>query len=126
MIPSYSLEFTHRATKKVRFQVRLGSETGTVVDISGWGTIAFMAKRRPTDADTDAIYEKVLFAGVEVIDAEEGMIEVTIDPADGDLLEQGLRHNLFGEIMGIDADLNVYQLNTLAVSAYPRVRRANF
>ena len=85
-----------------------------------------MVKRRFTDADEDSIYHKVLFDGVEVIDAPAGVGEVTLGVTDGDLLEEGERHNLVGDITGTDGDFETHQLLTLAITTYPRVKRANF
>ena len=121
--PHASLEFTHRATKRFRFVV---TRNAVVEDISGWSNFSFMVKRRFTDADEDSIYHKVLFDGVEVIDAPAGVGEVTLGVTDGDLLEEGERHNLVGDITGTDGDFETHQLLTLAITTYPRVKRANF
>jgi hypothetical protein len=123
MIPRYSLELTHKAQNQFRFNV---TRAGIAEDLSTWSNLWFAAKRRATDPDDRVIFEKVLFAGVEIIDAPTGLVEVTLEPTDGDDLTEGSRYNLHGDVGGTDGDLKVWQLFTLAITLYPRIRRSSF
>lgn len=122
--PRASVELVKGTTNVFRVGVTLG-EDGAAIDLTGWSNFWCAAKRRHTDADADVIFLKVYFDGVEVIDAEEGIIEVTILPADLAALNEGTRENFAGSVGGLDADLNAHELLTLAITAYPRVRRSN-
>lgn len=98
---------------------------GSVVDLSAYSNFWFQAKRRHTDLDTEALFTKVYFDGIEVIDAAEGVIEVTVLPADTAALDQGIQENLVAAVGGQDGDLNPFEFLTLLLIAYPRVRRSN-
>lgn len=125
MIPHATIEMAQGATKAFRIQATLG-EGGSAVDLSDWGSLSFMAKRRYTDADDDALIHKVLFDGVEIIDAVDGTVEITIAAADTDALAEGIRHTLIADVTGVDGDLNPHQLMTITLLLYPRVKRADF
>lgn len=123
MIPRYPLEIVHKATNRFRFQV---TRAGVVEDLSTWSNLWCGVKRTNSMDDTALIYEYVLFAGVEVTDAVNGMVEVTFAASDGSVLTEGIRHNLVGDVGGTDGDFNTWQLFTLAITAYPRTRRSSF
>jgi hypothetical protein len=123
--PHYTMEMACGAAKTFRVAAKLGSVTGAAIDLTDWGSLSFMAKRRYTDDDDDAIIHKVLFDGVEVIDAEEGLMEIGILAEDTDDLTEGIRYTLIADVTGVDADLKPHQLLTITLLLYPRVKRAN-
>lgn len=125
MIPRSPLAVTKGTTNVFRVEVTLGVG-GAVVDLSAYSNFWFSAKRRSTDPDEDAIFVKVWFDGVEVIDAEAGIIEVTVLPADLAALDEGTRENFTAAVGGQDGDLNAHEFLTFLMTAYPRVRRSNF
>lgn len=125
MPPHDFLAITKGATNVFRVPVTAGVG-GSVVDLSAYSNFWFQAKRRHTDSDEDGIFTKVFFDGIEVIDAEEGVIEVTVLPADTAALDEGIRENLVASVGGQDGDGNPFEFLTLLLIAYPRVRRSNF
>lgn len=122
-IPRYALSFTKGRHKRFRFQV---TRAGVVEDLTNWPNLWFGMKYRYADADADLVFEYVLFAGVEVIDAEDGIAEVLMDPADAPDLDLTTRESFEGDVGGIDGDLERHQLMTLAITGYPVVRQSFF
>ena len=97
---------------------------GLAEDVSTWSNFWFGAKRNSADPDADLIFEKVYFAGVEVITPAEGLIEVTIDTADWSELPASGRDNLLGMVGGTDGDFKNWEVLALTITTFPPVRRS--
>jgi hypothetical protein len=124
MPPHDFLAITKGTTNVFRVPITFGVG-GSVVDLSAYSNFWFQAKRRHTDSDELAVFTKVYFDGIEVIDAPNGVIEVTVLPEDTAALDEGIRENLVAAVGGQDGDLNKFEFLTLLLIAYPRVRRSN-
>lgn len=124
--PRYSLELIKGTTHRFRFEVRMNDASGALQDLTGWSFWAFTVKRRTTDDDLDAIFNLGQFAGIEIIDAEAGLVEVTIGPEEESVLAEGRRHNLYGEVRADNADFDRFVLMTFQISVYPRIRQSAF
>ena len=51
----------------------------------------FTAKRRPTDADEDALIEKAIGSGLTVVDAAAGTLTLALEPGDTEDLGGGVQ-----------------------------------
>ena len=82
-------------------------------------TIYFMAKRRKTHADADAVLSYSLGAGITVEDEPTGEIITQIEPADTRALDN-VPHKLFYEIEIEKAD-NIYHVEDGVLTILPEV-----
>ena len=81
--------------------------TGTVVDLTG-AALKWMAKRRPNDADADALITATIGVGVTVTSAVGGVAEVAIAAADTDGITPGA---YWWELQSVDATSKVHTLS---------------
>jgi hypothetical protein len=63
------------------FDVTLTDSDGDALNLAGL-TLTFTAKRRPTDTDADAVFQKTNGAGIAVTSESGGLATVTVDAAD--------------------------------------------
>ncbi len=81
-------------------------DTGAVVNLTG-ATLKWMAKRRRTDADVDALITKAIGTGVTVTNAVGGVAEVAIAAADTNAITPGA---YYWELQSVDAASKTHTL----------------
>lgn len=73
------------------YDLALTDPTGDPLPLGG-ASVWFTAKRRPTDADEDAIIDKAIGSGITVIgDPAEGNLRLELEPADTEDLAAGIQ-----------------------------------
>jgi hypothetical protein len=84
---------------KQAFEIAIVDADDVAVDLTGI-TITFTAKRRPTDADVDALIAKSTASGIAVdADPSLGTATITLDPEDTeDLTERQIGRSLYWDV----------------------------
>lgn len=67
------------------FSMNIVNYVGDALDITG-AEIWFTAKYGPNDADEDAVFQKTIGNGIDIVDAPLGEINIVLDPEDTDSL----------------------------------------
>lgn len=93
-------------------------------DITSWSAFRMVVKDKPTDADAAALITKTLSSGIVKSDAINGVIRVTILPADTATLPY-IERDYPADIQGIDPSGNTYTGIQFLLRVHPQVGRTS-
>jgi len=109
--------------RQFQFQVT-DRQSNAVVDVTAWTSFRFMVKVNPGDADIAAVISKTLGAGITKLVPTQGLLQVTLAPADtSGLLD--VRQSFFAEIQGVDANALAWSLWQGGLDLLPTAVQAN-
>jgi len=80
---------------------------GEPMDASGIEEVFFTVKHKRSNDDEDALIAKTLTDGIEVVESEEGRLQINLDPADT-LQFDSAQRGLVWDIQIVLADGSVY------------------
>lgn len=105
------------------FDIDIADQDGAAVDLSTFEGLWFTAKRRISDSDEDAVFQKALGQGLELDTEIDGRASVTVDAADTtDLPDHNTR--LVWDVQVKDGEGSVVTVAAGTLTVTPDVTRA--
>lgn len=106
-----------------KFRVTVKDINGTAVNISSWTAFRCTAKDSLADTDAEAVFAKTLASGITKADAANGIIEITVAAADTALVAEGMNHELYIDVTGVDGTSEPWVVERGMLPVYARVSR---
>ena len=78
----FTITQTRGDGRSFRFTVINTNDNDAPIDLSSWTNLEYLAKRRPEDADADAVIHLTEADGITRTDAPNGVIDLLTDEAD--------------------------------------------
>lgn len=113
-----TLEMSRGDSRKWTFAVTY-SDTGAVYSLAG-ASMWFTAKKRITDADVAAVFQKTIGSGITLTDAANGLGYIELSPADTSALSSG-KQNLEFDLQLKSSAGKIYTVAFGKLTVYPDV-----